>query len=189
MRVEKCFFCGSPIYPGHGIQFIRNDCRIFRFCRSKCHRHFKAKHNPKKVKWTKAFRKTRGKELQYDATLEFEKRKDEPIRYNRDLVVQTIKAVNRVSEIKDSRQTDFWKSRMAVAQSDKQRILENTLKKHAGLIADPELKESFKKKIRKEATARRQRLAEKKTRLQTLIIEDDAPSERSEQLEMELEDE
>ncbi|RDB21443.1 putative ribosome biogenesis protein RLP24 [Hypsizygus marmoreus] len=120
MRIEKCYFCSTNVYPGHGSAFVRNDAKVFRFCTSKCHKNFKMKRNPRKVRWTKAFRKAAGKEMTIDSTIDFEKRRNVPVRYDRDLVQTTIKAMKRVGEIKSRRERAFFKNRMAVSR-EKQR--------------------------------------------------------------------
>ena len=103
MRIEKCYFCSKSVYPGHGMAFARNDAKVFRFCSSKCNKLFKAKKNPRKLKWTKAYRAAHGKEMTCDPVLDFEQRRNVPIRYNRDLMVKTIQAIKRVEEIKAAR--------------------------------------------------------------------------------------
>merc|ERR1712007_200241 len=112
MRIDKCWFCFSKLYPGHGITFVRNDAKIFRFCRSKCHKNFKMKRNPRKVKWTKAYRKLHGKELTKDTTFEFERKRNRPERYDRNLVQDTLKAIKKVEEVRVRREAALWEKRM-----------------------------------------------------------------------------
>jgi large subunit ribosomal protein L24e len=64
------------------------------------------------VKWTKAFRAGAGKEMTVDSTLEFEKRRHIPVRYNRELVGTTIKAMKRVAEIRARREKVEHKKRI-----------------------------------------------------------------------------
>ncbi|KAF7728771.1 ATPase-activating ribosome biosynthesis protein [Apophysomyces ossiformis] len=113
MHIDRCYFCSGPCYPGHGTMFVRNDAKTFRFCRSKCHKNFKMKRNPRKVRWTKAFRKATGKEMVIDSTFEFEKRRNVPVRYDRNLMATTIKAMKRVQEIRAKRERAFYLNRMS----------------------------------------------------------------------------
>merc|ERR1712061_769324 len=94
----------------------RNDCKIFNFCRSKCHKNFKKKKNPRKAKWTKGFRKSAGKELAVDPSFEFEKRRNVPVKYDRELWANTVTAMQRVEEIKNKRQAHHIFQRMKLAK-------------------------------------------------------------------------
>ncbi len=71
------------------------------------------KRNPRKLKWTKAYRRNAGKEMTVDSTLLFGARRNEPVRYDRDLVQKTLAAMERVSEIRARRERVFYKKRMA----------------------------------------------------------------------------
>jgi large subunit ribosomal protein L24e len=48
-----------------------------------------------------------------DKTFEFEKRRNVPIKYSRDLVQTTLQAMKRIAEIKARRERAFWKNRYA----------------------------------------------------------------------------
>ena len=145
MRIETCYFCSGPIYPGHGIVFVRNDGKMFRFCRSKCHKNFKAKRNPRKLRWTKAYRKTHGKELVTDPVYDFEKVKDSTIRYDRNVWTDTVQAMDKLSEIRKKREDRFFEKRMKRAQHDKKEMIKAHLMKHDLLISDPKIREKVQK--------------------------------------------
>ncbi|KNG48443.1 ribosome biogenesis protein rlp24 [Stemphylium lycopersici] len=124
------YFCSSPVYPSKGITFVRNDAKSFRFCKSKCHKNFKMKRNPRKLAWTKSFRRAHGKEMTVDSTLTFAQRRNVPVRYNRDLVQTTLKAMGRVSEIRARRERAFYKARMRgnkqrQREEDRKLVMEN----------------------------------------------------------------
>ena len=155
MRVDKCSFCGGPVYPGHGVMFVRNDSKTFRFCRSKCHRHFKMKHNPRKTRWTKAYRRLTGRELTVDSTLDFEKKRNRPVKYDRDLWMQTVHALRRIQEIRQRRERSFYLTRMTPLR---QKALASRLKQLAkvrALEAKPEEveRESVEEQQREAVTA------------------------------------
>lgn len=70
------------------------------------------KRNPRKMRWTKAFRKAAGKEMTVDSTFEFEKRRNVPVRYDRELLQSTVKAIKRVQEIRAKRERLFMRNRL-----------------------------------------------------------------------------
>lgn len=116
MRIETCHLCSRPIYPSKGITFVRNDARVFRFCRSKCHKNFKMKRQPRKLKWTKTHRALRGKEMIVDQNVllsQFAKRRNVPVKYDRNLVAATLKAMERVEEIRARRERAFTRKRLS----------------------------------------------------------------------------
>lgn len=134
--------------------FVRNDAKEFRFCRSKCHKNFKQRRNPRKLKWTKAFRKAAGKELVVDSTLTFASRRNVPVRYNRDLVATTLKAMARVEEIRQKREKAFYKNRMR-GNKERQLALDKKLvEENPELlrVRDVELRRKAERKAAKEAS-------------------------------------
>lgn len=54
--------------------------------------------------------------MQVDASFEFEKRRNRPVKYDRDLMGQTIVAMQKVDEIKNRRQVRFHDSRQKDAK-------------------------------------------------------------------------
>ena len=109
-----------------GITFNRNDGKSFRFCRSKCHKNFRMKRNPRKLAWTKAFRSAHGKEMTVDSTLSLAARRNIPVRYNRNTVSTSLKAMQRVAEIRAKRERVFYKNRMA-GNKERQRMVDRKL--------------------------------------------------------------
>lgn len=154
------------------MMFVRNDAKEFRFCRSKCHKAFKQRRNPRKLRWTKAFRKAAGKELAVDSTLTFAQRRNVPVRYNRELVATTLKAMSRIEEIRQRRERAFYKNRM---KGNKER----------DFLRDKKLVESNPELLRLREVEMARRAAKEEERQQM----EDGESEMEDDDEMDIESE
>ncbi|KAL8059315.1 hypothetical protein ABFX02_03G078000 [Erythranthe guttata] len=62
------------------------------------------KRNPRKVKWTKAYRTLHGKDTTQDATFEFERKRNRPERYDRNVTENTLKAIKKIDKVRVDRE-------------------------------------------------------------------------------------
>lgn len=117
---------------------MRNDSRVFKFCRSKCHKNFKMRRNPRKVKWTKAYRRARGKDLTDDSTFDLERRRNRPEKYNRDVMRSTVKAMKRIAEIRSRREERHIKEKHRPGQELNEKARRSMLETDKHLVMAPD---------------------------------------------------
>uniref|UniRef100_A0A7C8ZDG3 TRASH domain-containing protein n=1 Tax=Opuntia streptacantha TaxID=393608 RepID=A0A7C8ZDG3_OPUST len=137
MRLEKCWFCSSTIYPGHGIQFVRNDAKIFKFCRSKCHKNFKLKRNPRKVKWTKVYRTPHGKDVPQDSAWKLERKQNRPKRYDRNLTEDILDGIRRCDRSKNGEANRHILERLKANKHRREKEKQRALHQGLSLINAP----------------------------------------------------
>ena len=98
---------------------------------------FENKRNPRRLKWTKAYRRTHNKELSMDTTFDFEKQRNRPPKYDREMYAETLRAMKRVSEIQERRQRTFYFKRMTDAVRQRKAHIRLNLVKGAHLVLHP----------------------------------------------------
>ena len=69
-----------------------------------------------------------------DSTLAFAARRNVPIRYNRDHITTTLKAMDRISEIRARRERAFYKKRMAGNKERQKALDRKTVAESAHLL-------------------------------------------------------
>jgi len=70
-----------------------------------------------------------------DSTFEFEKRRNRPVKYDRDLMGKTIMAIQRVQEIKSTREERFHANRMRDAKKEKKQQARVEIEKSIEILA------------------------------------------------------
>ncbi|KAJ2402434.1 60S ribosomal protein L24 [Coemansia sp. RSA 2559] len=123
-RLEICSFSGYKIYPSRGRVFIRGDSKTFRFLSSKTNSLFDQDKNPRKIAWTRLYRKAHRKGIKEEAS---KKRTRRAVKYNRAVVGVSWEAINaRRNEKTDVRAAARAE---AVAKAKEQRKAEAAKKK------------------------------------------------------------
>merc|ERR1711964_148938 len=96
------------------------------------------KHNPRKSKWTKVSRKLHGKEMELDSTFDFEKKRNVPTKYDRNVWVKTVQAMKTIDKIRQTRTERFHKQRLGKMMKVHRTLAEKELSKHKDLLHAPD---------------------------------------------------
>ena len=76
-----------------------------------------------------------------DSIFELERKVNQPEMYNRNVYINTIKAMKKIADIRKRREDKFWENRMKLAKVQKIKDINNEVEKHAHLISDREVRE------------------------------------------------
>ena len=76
------------------------------------------------MKWTKAYRRANAKDLTNDNSLEFEKLRNCPKKYDRETWQKTVNAISRIEEIKHKREQRHIMNRLVYNLCDAAYILQ-----------------------------------------------------------------
>lgn len=104
------------------------------------------KRNPRKVKWTKAYRVLHGKDASADSVFQFERKRNRPERYDRNVTQSTLRAMKKVEEVRVRRAERFYENRMKGKEDERRRADKRELEQQIHLIRAPgaTVKESHK---------------------------------------------
>lgn len=126
-----------------------------------------------------------------DSTLEFEKRRNVPVKYDRELVATTVSAMTRIQEIKARRERAFFKARMLAAKpvsirTDALEVLSGShllgRDKDSPLVQKARLAAEIK--ARKKEKRRAARLEEQVNEMQQDLEMEDAAEEKERDVDM-----
>lgn len=88
-----------------------------------------------------------------DSTFDFEKRRDEPVRYDRNLMQTTLRVMQRVEQVRERRQDKFWEHRMKASKRKTKEMDKLEIAQNIDLIA-PAVVRSKQQLTTKELIAR-----------------------------------
>jgi len=79
-----------------------------------------------------------------DSTFEFERKRHIPIKYNRDLMATTLKAMKRVQEIRQAREGRFHTQRMKISKKIHNQEVLREIKQNLDLVVSPLVQDKLK---------------------------------------------
>ncbi|KAL2484585.1 putative ribosome biogenesis protein RLP24 [Abeliophyllum distichum] len=95
------------------------------------------KRNPRKVKWTRAYRRVHGKDMTQDATFEFERKRNRLKRYGRHVAEETLKAIKKIDKVRVEREARYHAKRMKRKNAQVQKEATKELEQSIHMVKAP----------------------------------------------------